>query len=78
MANLFQTSPSVWPKHTGGTEPRPVSYAKLFHAAAALVLPPQLLQAVHNKMEEIGAKVEVELGNSNAQRNTERMTDNGL
>lgn len=60
MAALNNVVETHWRRHTGGTEPRPLSYTKLFHAAAVLELTPQEVERIHQRMRDIGAKVEME------------------
>lgn len=60
MSELVNGDPRHWRRHTGGTEPRPITYTKLFHAAAILVLSTEQIEQVHAHMREIGAVVEME------------------
>lgn len=52
-------SNSQWRKYTGGAEPRAMSPHILFFMAAQLELKPEELQRVLNKMQEIGASLEI-------------------
>ncbi|MFD2755657.1 hypothetical protein [Comamonas terrae] len=59
MAELASVSGGQqWRKYTGGATPRDLGMHILFFMAARLVLPPEQLQAIADKMAEIGAEVD--------------------
>jgi hypothetical protein len=60
MAALHNVAPTHWRKHTGGPDPRPISYTKLFHAAALLELTPHQVEKIYQRMRDIGAQVLME------------------
>lgn len=58
MADLAGlASNSVWRKYTGGANPRGISPHILFYIAAQLTLPPEILDQVIKKMNDIGARI---------------------
>lgn len=61
MAELFGLAGGQqWRKYTGGEQPREMSPQMLFFGAARLVLPWEQIEAVLQKMCEIGATVDFE------------------
>lgn len=58
MADLAGVaSNSQWRKYTAGEAPRAISPHILFYIAAQLVLKPDELNSILNKMKEIGAEI---------------------
>lgn len=53
-------SGAQWRKYTGGAQPRALNLHMLFFIAARLVLPPEDLQRIAIKMEQIGAQVDAQ------------------
>ncbi len=61
MAELASVSGGQqWRKYTGGSEPRELNMHVLFFMAARLALDPDQLQAIANKMQDIGAQVDTD------------------
>jgi hypothetical protein len=58
MAELACVGAEHWRKYTGGSEPRRMAYANLFHLAAKLVLTADELERVRRRMREIGATLD--------------------
>jgi len=47
-----------WRKYTGGAQPRKVNIHMLFFMAARLSLPPEVLRAIGEKMQAMGAEID--------------------
>lgn len=60
MAVIACVTQQHWRRYTGGSDPKPMPYANLFHLAAQLTLEPSQIARVHDAMREIGAYVDVE------------------
>jgi len=58
MASIACVSPQHWRRYTGGSDPKLIPYANLFHLAAQLTLEPAQIARVHDAMREIGAYVD--------------------
>jgi len=51
-------SAGQWRKYTGGAQPRKVNIHMLFFMAARLSLPPEVLRAIGEKMQAMGAGID--------------------
>ncbi|KAA0178917.1 XRE family transcriptional regulator [Cupriavidus gilardii] len=61
MADLFGVAGGPqWRKYTGGNQPRDISPQILFFGVARLVLSPEELNKVLNRMRELGAEIDLD------------------
>jgi|GEM_PF-6209024 len=52
------SSRQQWRKYTSGAQPRKVNIHMLFFMAARLSLPPEVLRAIGERMQAMGAEIE--------------------
>jgi len=67
MAALACVGEQHWRKYTGGTSPKAMPYANLFHLAAQLELNKGELERIYNRMNAIGAQMDTSLTAANQQ-----------